>query len=122
MDQATVNTRESYYRKNIKSNRIEASSDRGRSIIPMVVCGRQERTPGAFLLLNRHRAGSKPGEQLPSGSYCPIYEPCFKSHFQYKIILSGLTHFTASGNTNYADGSGGWQCFAPSGGSGPDRN
>ena len=66
-------------------------------------CGRQERVPGAFLLLNRYRAGLKPGKQLPSGSYCPIYDPCFKSRFQKRKILSGLIHFTASENINYAD-------------------
>ncbi len=122
MDQATVNIKENYYRKNTKSNRIKASSDRRRSFIPMVVCGRQERVPGAFLLLTRHRAGLKPGEQLHSGSYYPINEPCFKSRFQNKNILSGINHFEASGNTKYTDTIKGWQRFAMSGGSGQNRN
>jgi len=122
MGQATVNTRENCYRKNTISKSIKASSDRRRSFIPMVVCGRQERVPGAFLLLTRHRAGLKPSEQLPSGSYCPISEPCLKSRFRIRKILSGLTHFTACVNINYADVTKGWQCFAPSGGSAKNRN
>ncbi len=98
------------------------SSNRGRSFIAMVVCGRQKRVPGAFLLLNRHRAGLEAGEQLPSGSYCPINEPYLKSRFQNRKILSVLTQMAASGNINYVDTTEGWQCFAPSGGSGPNRN
>ena len=122
MGQATENIRENCYRKNTKNNWIGASSDRRRSVIPMVVCGRQERVPGAFLLLTRHRAGLKAGEQLPSGSYCPINQPCFKYRFQNKITLSGVTHLIDSANTNYANNTKGWQCFAMSGGSGQNRN
>ena len=88
----------------------------------MVVCGRQERVPGAFLLLTRHRAGLKPGEQLPSGSYYPIVIPCFKYRFRNKKNLSGLVHFTAYVDISYPGITKEWQCFGPAGGSAKNRN
>jgi len=84
----------------------------------MVVCGRQENIPGAFLLLIRHRAGLKPGEQLPSGSYYPIDTRCFNSRFQHKNILSGLTHCAGDKGIIYPGGTKDWQYFSRAGGRG----
>ena len=117
MDQVTGNMKGSYYRRVIKAKATEAGSDRRRSFIPMVDCGRQEKTPGAFLLLTRYRTGLKPSGQLPWGSYYPIVAG-FKSRFQNKNTLSGIVHFEASGSTNYADNKKEWQCFVSVGGSG----
>ena len=78
-----MNMRGSYYRRVIKAKNKKAGSDRRRSFIPMVDCGRQERAPGAFLLLTRYRTGLKPGGQLPSGLYYPIVV-CFNSSFNNK--------------------------------------
>jgi len=117
MGQATANMRESYYRKNITSKEIRRAATDRRSFIPMVVCRRQEIVPGAFLLLVRHRAGLKAGEQLPSGSFYPIDQPCFKSCFQNKITSSGLVNHLAYGTIDITITLKKWQCFALAGGS-----
>ena len=112
-----MNMKDSYYRRAIKAKTKKAGSDRRRSFIPMVDCGRQEKAPGAFLLLIRYQTGLKPGGQLPWGSYYPIVAG-FKSSFKNKNTLPGIGHFEASGSTNYADNKKEWQCFVSVGGSG----
>ena len=90
MDQVTRNMKGSYYRRVIKAKATKAGSDRQRSFIPMVDCGRQKKVPGAFLLLTRHRAGLKAGGQLPWDSYYPINETYFKSRFKKQNNPAGF--------------------------------
>jgi hypothetical protein len=91
MGQVIENMKGNYCRKNTIHNLL-ARNDRRRSFIPMVVFGRQEQLPGAFLFLNRYRTGLKPSEELPSNSYYPITVPHIKSRFRFESILSLLTY------------------------------
>jgi len=83
----------------------------------MVVYGRQEQLPGAFLFLNRYRTGLKPSEELPSNSYYPITLPHTKSHFQFETNLSLLNFFALLEGIDTTDSPRGWYHFSLSGGS-----
>jgi hypothetical protein len=86
----------------------------------MVDCGRQEKAPGAFLLLTRHRAGLNAGGQLPSGSYYPIVV-CFKSRFQNKITCRNYPILLMYADIDYTCITEAWQWFISNGGSGWNR-
>jgi hypothetical protein len=77
----------------------KATSDQGRSFVPMVVVKRQDSLPGAFLFLNRHRTGLKTGDQLPSDSYSPIVLLKTNRVSEIKKILSLLSSDTPSENS-----------------------
>ena len=109
--------KENYCRKNTTHNLLLARNDRRRSFIPMVVYGRQEQLPGAFLLLNRYRTGLKTGEELPSNSYYPMSILHIKSRFRFENILSLLNFFAMLEGIVNTDSPRGWYHFPLSGGS-----
>jgi hypothetical protein len=86
----------------------------------MVDCGRQEKSPGAFLLLTRHRAGLKSGGQLPSGSNYPIVV-CFKSRFKNKNTCRNCSILLVNADIDYTCIAEAWQWFISNGGSGWNR-
>ena len=117
MGQVIENMKEYYCRKNITHNLLLARNDRRRSFIPIVVYGRQEQLPGAFLFLNRYRTGLKPSEELPSNSYYPITVPHIKSRFRFENILSLLNFFAMLEGIDTTDNPRGWYHFPLSAGS-----
>ncbi len=116
MGQVIENMKGNYCRKNTIHNLI-ARNDRRRSFIPMVVYGRQEQLPGAFLFLNRYRTGLKTSEELPSNSYYPITVPHIKSRFRFESILSLLNFFAMLEGIDTTDNPRGWYHFPLSAGS-----
>lgn len=74
---------------------------------------RQERVPGAFLFLNRHRTGSKTGGQLP-GLVLPddVKKPVSESEKIVPVALENQTSLIIENQMNEKR----WQCFLTVGG------
>lgn len=89
-----MNMKESYYRSNIRSKRIKANSNPGRSFVPMVVFVASGLISWRYFIFNPVSNRIKNRRTAPSGSYSPMVDKKTNPVSELENILPVLNNYT----------------------------